>query len=413
MIVFRNKGLIDTKFITTFGVSAKEGENPVGFFGTGLKYAIAICLRENQDIEIDIGGVTHHFCKREETLRNKDFEFIDMFVNHNMPGQDEEIIGGVSRVELPFTTELGKKWQLWQAFRELYCNCTDEGGEIFWTRGDDVPWAQEDETVIRVSGEAIDQCFRDKGMYILDKAPIFSHFMAEVAEGPSKALYLRSIRAQELKRPSLMTYNVLFQAELTEDRTIKYDFETKNAVAVALSHCTDEEILKRVLLAPEGFYEQELDFSNASGDSCKVFLDLVGALRKKHFGQINKTALRAYEKQRKKLLCEEDLVKLTPLEDKMLARAKDFCREQLRCDALDDYPILVVDLDEGTLGLAMKDKIFLNKKCFRMGTKMVASTLYEEYLHVHRGLRDCDREMQNFLMDTIASMAEEMKGEPL
>jgi len=403
MIVFRNKGLIDTKFITTFGVSAKEGANPVGFFGTGLKYAIAICVRENQDIEIDIGGCTHWFVKEEETLRDKEFSFIRMIWEGDH---------GEESLQLPFTTELGKKWQLWQAFRELYCNCTDEGGEIFSATAADMPWAQEDETVIRVIGDMFEQCHRDKGQYILDKTPIISHFMAEVCDGPSKALFLRSIRAQELKTQSLYTYNVLFQAELTEDRTIKYDFETKNAVAVALMHSEDEAVLKQVLLAPRGVYEHDLDFSSA-GDSCKVFLDLVGRMRKKHFGQINKSALAAYERQRKKFLSEEDAVQLTPLEQTMLDRAKVFCRDHLRCDSLDDYPLLVVDLDEGTLGLAMKEKIYLNRKCFRMGTKMVASTLYEEYLHVHKGLKDCDREMQNFLMDTIASLAEEARGEPL
>lgn len=45
MIIFRNKGVIDPKSITTFGVSSKENPGAIGFFGTGLKYAIAILLR--------------------------------------------------------------------------------------------------------------------------------------------------------------------------------------------------------------------------------------------------------------------------------------------------------------------------------------------------------------------------------
>lgn len=45
MIIFRNAGTIDPKSITTFGVSSKENPGAIGFFGTGLKYALAILLR--------------------------------------------------------------------------------------------------------------------------------------------------------------------------------------------------------------------------------------------------------------------------------------------------------------------------------------------------------------------------------
>ena len=48
MIVFENPGEIDIRSISTFGVSVKEGDNPIGFFGTGLKYAIVVLLRTGQ-----------------------------------------------------------------------------------------------------------------------------------------------------------------------------------------------------------------------------------------------------------------------------------------------------------------------------------------------------------------------------
>jgi hypothetical protein len=47
-----NAGLIPMEAVTTMGVSAKEGENPIGFFGTGLKYAIASLLRTSHKITI-------------------------------------------------------------------------------------------------------------------------------------------------------------------------------------------------------------------------------------------------------------------------------------------------------------------------------------------------------------------------
>ena len=50
MVVFENTGEIDILSISSFGVSVKEGDSPIGFFGTGLKYAIAVLLRHNQKI---------------------------------------------------------------------------------------------------------------------------------------------------------------------------------------------------------------------------------------------------------------------------------------------------------------------------------------------------------------------------
>ena len=46
-------GLIDLHGITTFGVCAKpEAENPIGYFGTGLKYALAFFLGEGLKLEL-------------------------------------------------------------------------------------------------------------------------------------------------------------------------------------------------------------------------------------------------------------------------------------------------------------------------------------------------------------------------
>ena len=119
MITFKNKGAIDVRAITTFGISSKENDNAIGYFGTGLKYAIAVMLREGVNFSIVTGGKQYEFETRAETVRVDEFNFCFMRA------------GGTGKFEqLPFTTELGKNWELWQAFRELYCNCTDENGEI-------------------------------------------------------------------------------------------------------------------------------------------------------------------------------------------------------------------------------------------------------------------------------------------
>jgi hypothetical protein len=48
-----------------------------------------------------------------------------------------------------------------------------------------------------------------------------------------------------------------------------------------------------------------------------------------------------------------------------------------------------------------------------IGTKTVAGTLIEEFIHLKHGLGDECRDMQNFLLDRLVSLGEQMHGEPL
>ena len=60
-VIFENPGEIDPLAIRTFGVSVKEGDNPIGFFGTGLKYALAILLRTGHQVSMQAGELTLAF----------------------------------------------------------------------------------------------------------------------------------------------------------------------------------------------------------------------------------------------------------------------------------------------------------------------------------------------------------------
>src|SRR5437867_1027619 len=96
--VFENPGVIDPRSITTFGVSSKDNASKaIGFFGTGLKYAIAILLRNGCGITIYSGGKKYTFGVFKEEIRNDTFQIVTM-----------------NNVKLGFTTELGKTWEMWQ-----------------------------------------------------------------------------------------------------------------------------------------------------------------------------------------------------------------------------------------------------------------------------------------------------------
>jgi hypothetical protein len=113
MLYFHNPGEIDIRGATIAGLSAKQGDSPIGFFGTGLKYAIASVLRWQGRISIWSGTEEYKFLARSLDFRGVEFQQIMM---NDQP--------------LGFTTEYGKTWQPWQIFRELYANALDEGGGV-------------------------------------------------------------------------------------------------------------------------------------------------------------------------------------------------------------------------------------------------------------------------------------------
>ena len=74
MISFQNNGLIDIAAVTTMGVSVKEGDGAIGYFGTGLKFAIATILREGGEVTLWRGLEKHIFTATLLTVRGEDFQ---------------------------------------------------------------------------------------------------------------------------------------------------------------------------------------------------------------------------------------------------------------------------------------------------------------------------------------------------
>ena len=106
----------------------------------------------------------------------------------------------------------------------------------------------------------------------------------------------------------------------------------------------------------------------------------------------------------------EEELEFDSIEKQQLERAIDFLGQIGY--TVTQYKIVKMDL-QGALGQAKQGTIYISPNAFRMGTKYVAGTLYEEFLHLSEGLDDETRNMQNALIDTIMSMGEKLRGEPL
>jgi len=403
MIVFENDGLIDLKAVTTFGVSVKENDNPIGFFGTGLKYALAVLLREGQTVTIYRGKSKFEFRTFDDTFRGEEFGFVQM----RCPN------GKVH--ELGFTTELGKTWELWCAYRELWCNTMDEDGVV--SNEDVAPQPVEGRTQIVVEGAEFENVHYGKEVFILQTKPMVDGMFAEAHSGAGQALYYKGIAVQSLdKFPARFNYNIKRDVELTEDRTLKYDWRGKHMVMSTILASDDEDFIREVVNCGEGWWEHQLDYHGTSMDPGETFLAVVGKIREETMDSnptLNVSALLVHKEHTMKNLLPEHSIKLSPVQETQFKRAKLFVTDVLRCD-LNRYPIVLLDtLGAGHLGRAANGKIYVAMKAFDMGTKWVAAALYEEFIHLSEGVRDNTHEQKMVYLEKILTLGEEVHGRPL
>lgn len=399
-VVFENSGELDVRALSTFGCSVKVTKNPIGFFGTGMKYAIAVLLRTGHEIVIQAGdSIFKPFVKPGE-LRGTQFGFVHL---------DEA-------TPLGFTTELGKTWEVWMAYRELHCNAKDEPNPSIY-EAECVGRARPGITRIIVSGEAFSKCHATRNEFILESVPLFKLGSLEVHHQPSQNFFYKGIRVMQMQRPALYTYNQTDHVDLTEDRTVKDQTATYFAIARNILQHADRGMLERVLTAKDDYIESQFDYHGWSGvKPGPDFFPTVKALQRESLTKVNRTALRLWRESGDGFI-DPRRIHPTAIQSATLEKAIAFC-ERSGFMLRDEYPIFIVETlgEDGTMAMAdpFGKQIFLTERVFQQGgTKGVARSLIEEYLHLKFKFSDCSREMQNFLFDKLVSLAEELTGEPL
>ena len=261
MVVFQNKGLIDLRGITTFGVCVKpETTNPIGYFGTGLKYAIAVCLREGQKVTLWLGTKKCTFRVRKQEIRGEEFHMVTM--NHK---------------DLPFTTKLGKDWELWMAYRELAANAMDEP-ETMIGGGTKVPGnPPTGRTTFIVEGDAIEAIHKQQSKIFLQTEPRYKFDSVELHDRTSEEswIYYRGIRVHKLDKEALYNYNILDETRLTEDRTLASVYTAYHVIAGAIVSCDNAGLIRQMLEAHQLYFESTIDYDLWSARPGKTFNEVV------------------------------------------------------------------------------------------------------------------------------------------
>jgi hypothetical protein len=312
--------------------------------------------------------------------------------------------------DLPFTLDLGRNWEMWQALRELESNCRDEKG---YSARVHAAAPLEDNTTIVITGSTAEDTYSKLSDIFISSQPLFENNDLSIhpLENPEQGrwLYYRGVRAMALKEPALFRYNVRTTQDLTEDRTFKAQWSADWDIHRAIAVCDNQQVLQKILLAGEHTYENGIEWRSFLCEKNPVFLSTVENLGVR----VLPKAWKAYREARGFEFFES--VEMDTRQQIMLQKAIAFISKMGEPRIASQKICMANDLGKANLGLWYPETrtIYIAQRTFEMGMKQLISCLYEEYIHADRGYADCNYEMQSFLFDTIIGLASRLQGEPI
>jgi len=404
MLIFRNPGLIDLEAVRTLGVSVKL-PGSFGRFGTGLKFAIARILRDGGAITIYRGLEAHTLGTVDREVRGETFQIVTL---------DGEPMG--------ITTQLGKDWEPWMVLRELGCNALDEGGEFLQSGEiDEMILRDHEETTIIVNWPDLDLAYSKRDDLFLpapteDRPLLFANAHLRILDGWSSHIFYRGVRVGKLEKPSRVTYDILDEQKLTEDRTLAYMFYAERLMVNAYLQSDDRALLDKVLLA-ESYFEHSLDFIERKGWSVnpsKAFLDRCIEARE---GGIEKSE--ALNPSAKKLLLAS--MRETAGEDdrehayqRVVNDAFEYAKDQLSAigiDFADEQVFITVDeLPGEALSMVENGRVYLLAALFEKPARDIATELLTRYVDLKVSTYDLEgavRLLAPFVLKALPRLAED------
>lgn len=399
--VYSNPGTLDIRAVTVLGLNAKPAtDSPIGYFGTGMKYAVAIALRHGFEMTIQ-DGAGNTFTPRIEQIdfRGKPAQQCFLADQHG------------TLTQLPFTTEYGKDWKLWELHRELECNARDEGGAF--TIMEKYPNQHKGLVQIVIANRFFTEAVKAERETIFfelgDKGKLISTGTAvTVKSGGSPFAYYRGMRAftAPTNKYFAFTYNLKSSHVLTENRTLRDPYVIGLVVRNLLQ--TETEYAKTLILAPDAYEWQVVGWIFELPDPILNWCRGIAG---------SGTKLPALvEQQMWQQLARRDLdcpIKGTSGQQKMLKEAIELLKPA-GYSGITNFPIKIArSLPGNVLGLAQRsggeNTIFICERAFRMGFETVAAVLLEEFLHLDKLLDDNSREMQSYLLHEIVFLLKTMR----
>lgn len=412
--------MIEKEAFTLIGASTKRDDSSkIGFFGSGLKYSLAVLLRNNTVFQIYSGMCQIKVDTKQTMFRDKIFNQI--------------LIEGQ---ETGFTKEMGVDWEPWFPIREIYCNALDENnGSISYVDriepvdGETHFYIQIDDKIRKILDDWNDY-FTNKRTDIILDCPEIKVFYG--AKGKN-ILYRKGVQC-DINRCDCLFHYDMPTFKINESRTLKDKWEAFYDIANALGKYATKDMIRMI------YEESTLD--NIEG--CSVYWSscimqfnrswievingrkLVPRLMAGHFAAevaagncliLNNNllyALKRFFKEEVTVLggdTSRGTYVIKGMTDKQLYKIDEALKFLEKNGIKMEWPIEIAAFSDHLLwGEFVENKILLSERVFEQGMKKLVETIYEEWAHGNSGLCDKTRSFQDFLVTKIITAMEEKVG---
>jgi hypothetical protein len=245
--------------ISSMGDSSKRGDDAtIGQFDSGLKYAIALLLRDGVKIEIDIFS---------DGCKVNSFYFSTINVVDSETSKSKELItienikGEITQTG--FAKNLGYNWSTWMAYREIMSNVLDEKGFVTEVEED-----IKEGTVISLYFEETAEFFnvwQNRHLYMNFSTPLFeisnSVDVLENKEGYLRIYKQNILVYEDTEIPSRFSWNIKF-GEIDERRILSNLYSVEQSIASAIQNSDNAEFLRLIITDTFEIEQKEFLSSN-------------------------------------------------------------------------------------------------------------------------------------------------------
>lgn len=381
-LIFHTNGLIDPRSWSVLGLSAKESDNPIGCFGSGLKAAISIVNRLGGKIEIQSEGTTYKFGVKTSEFRGAEYQ--QLMCNGK---------------ELPYTTGYAKHWEPWMAFREIVSNTMDEGGLQFFGE------PMDEGTSVIVECDEITKCMDNfEDYFVGQREPIAETDDITYYEGRGTIFY-RGVKVGVMKGAKY-SYEIKRSLDLTEDRTILHEYMIPYYIGLdACMNLKNEKLIRQIVTASGSSFESEITFDTQWSDE---FANIVRDIWESAPTTLNTII----QKLIRKKMPDVGWEKLEPTEDEQIYIDKAvYLLKKFGHNIT--APIKMVNNDDANnIAFVHEDQIYLTSRAFEKGIFYLTTTLLEEHLHTV-GYSDYSRNFQDYLIEQVIKTSAKLHKEVL
>ena len=408
-------GEIDVQAFTLIGASTKRNDNTkIGLYGSGNKYSIATLLNQNIDFKVFSGEDEIVFTTKSQSFRDQEFKVI--------------LVNGV---ETSLTTTMGgNDWQnAFAPIREIYSNALDEDVDATLIKTDTFI-AEKGYTKFYIElTEEVGHFYKNLHLYFCKTNPkvLYSNTngsMYSNTDNEKVRVFRKGILSHfDEKKKALLHYN-LDNIEINESRVVKYIWQIDYKLANLWKSCTNEELISTLLFrlngSNNGFLEHQIEWSESelftdswySVCSGKKFapieyLDMFSEEDLKGVYTLPMKFLKPLKEQFTDLQVlgmtaktDANFVLVKPsqiLIDKVIDAMTKL--NSTRYSHRFDNPKIeyVKFFNQGTLGMADDNKIYLSLKLDSYSVDEIAKIIIEENEHNITGFADETRNFQNHL----------------